>query len=113
MRKKKKKKSGNEKDKKLRLRDNLIALYSFLRIEGGEGGANLFSLVSRGLTLGIGSRLFQERLRLHIRKHLFTKKLVKHWNRLPTVVVNIPSLSVFRRSLDNALNNKLQILVSP
>lgn len=63
--------------KKLRLRGSLIALYSFLRMGNKEGGANFFSLVSRGLTHGTGSELFQERFRFDIRKCFFTKKLVK------------------------------------
>ncbi|KAK4822685.1 hypothetical protein QYF61_019554, partial [Mycteria americana] len=48
-----------------------------------------------------------------IRKHFFTESVVKHWNRLPREVVDAPSLSVFKRHLDNALNNMLQLLVSP
>ncbi|KAK4824025.1 hypothetical protein QYF61_009616 [Mycteria americana] len=75
-----------------RLRVDLIAPYSFLRRGSGEGGADLFSL---------------RRFRLDIRKHFFTERLVKHWNRLPREVVDAPSLSVFKRHLDNALNNML------
>ena len=37
-------------------------------------------------------------------KHFFTKRVVKHWNRLPREVVVVPNLSVFKRHLDNALN---------
>lgn len=74
---KKRKKSSNENDKKLRLRDNFIVLYSFLKMGSEGGGANLFSLVFRVSTHGTGSKLFQERFRLDIRKRFFTKKLVK------------------------------------
>ncbi|KAK4810815.1 hypothetical protein QYF61_008787 [Mycteria americana] len=78
----------------VRLKGNLIALYSFLRRGSGEGGADLFSLVSCDRIHGNGSNLHQERIRLDIRKHFFTERLVKHWNRLPREVVNAPSLSV-------------------
>ncbi|KAK4815744.1 LOW QUALITY PROTEIN: hypothetical protein QYF61_006782 [Mycteria americana] len=45
------------------------------------------------------------RFRLDIRMHFFTEGVVKHWNRLPREVVDAPSLSAFKRHLDNALNN--------
>jgi len=56
---------------------------------------------------GNGSKLHQGRLRLDLRKCFFTKRAVKHCNRLPRELVNAPSLSVFKRHLDNALNNML------
>ncbi|PKU49520.1 hypothetical protein llap_229 [Limosa lapponica baueri] len=87
-----------------RMRDDLIALYSFLRREREVGGADLFSLVSSDRTHGNGSKLCQGTLRPGIRKHFFTERAANHWNRLPREVVNAPSLSVFKRHLDNALN---------
>ncbi|KFV45219.1 hypothetical protein N341_11526, partial [Tyto alba] len=47
-----------------------------------------------------GSNLCQRRFRLDIRKHLFTKMVVKLWNRFPRVVIDAPSLSVFKMRLD-------------
>jgi len=47
------------------------------------------------------------RFRLDIRKHFFTESVVKHWNSLPREVVDALSLSVFKRHLENALNNML------
>jgi len=97
---------------KRRLRGDLIALCSFLRRERGEGGAELFSPGSSGRMHGNGSRLHQGRFRLDVRKHFLTERVVKHLTRLLTEVVDAPSLSVFKRHLDNALNN-LFILHSP
>jgi len=77
-----------------KLRGNFITVYSFLKMEGGEGGAELFSLGSGDGMCGNGSKLHQERFRLDIRKHFFTKRLVKHWNRLPREVVNAPCVLV-------------------
>ena len=89
------------------LSDDLVALCSSLRRGHGEGGADLFSLVPSDRTRGNGSKLHQGRFRLDIRKHFFTERVGKPWHRLPRDVVNTPSLSVFRRHLDNALHNML------
>ena len=90
-----------------RLRGNLTALCSFLTRGRGEGGADLFSLGSRDRTPGNGSKLRQGRFRLDVRKHFFTERVVRPWNRLPGEVVDAPSLSVLKRHLDNALNTTL------
>ncbi|KFR17676.1 hypothetical protein N306_00626, partial [Opisthocomus hoazin] len=52
-----------------------------------------------------GFKLREGRCRQDIRKKFFTRRVVKHWNRLPREVVEAPSLETFKARLDGALNN--------
>ncbi|KFZ60577.1 hypothetical protein N321_01609, partial [Antrostomus carolinensis] len=54
-----------------------------------------------------GSKLHQGRFRLDIREHFFTERVVKLWHRFPRETVDASGLSVFKRHLDNGLNNVL------
>lgn len=81
--------------------------------ESREGGADLLSLGSCDRMHGKGSQLHQERFRLNTRKHFFTERMVKHWNRLHREVVIAPRLSVLKRHLDNALKNMLATFGPP
>jgi len=56
---------------------------------------------------GNGSKLHQGRFRLDVRKRFLTERVLKHWNRLPREMVNVPSLSLLKRPLHSALNNML------
>jgi len=40
-----------------------------------------------------------------MRKKFFTMRVVKHWNRLPGEIVDVPSLETFKARLNGALSN--------
>jgi len=70
-----------------------------------KDGEGLFRRVCSDGTRGHGSKLKEGRFKLDIRKKFFTRRVVKHWPRLPREAVAAPSLAVFKARLDGALSN--------
>ncbi|KFP08823.1 hypothetical protein Z169_04367, partial [Egretta garzetta] len=52
-----------------------------------------------------GFKLKEGRFTLDIKKKFFTMRVMRHWNRLPREVVDVPSLKAFKARLDGALSN--------
>lgn len=90
--------------RKMRPRGNIIAVYDFFMRGEGERGAGLFSLASSDWIQGNGLKLCQGKFRSDTREKFFTKRVLKHWNKLLWEVVTAPSLWVLNKHLDNALS---------
>ena len=84
---------------KRKLSGNLVVLYTHLKGCCSEVSVCLFFQVTSDMTRR-NDLLSQGRFKLDNRKNVFTKRVIKHWNRLPREVVVSPSLEVFKRCVD-------------
>ena len=92
---------------KRRLQGDLIAAFQYLKGAHKQEGECLFTCVGSDRTRGKGFKLRQGRFRLEIRRNFFTRRVARHWNRLPREVVDAPALEAFKARLDAALGSLL------
>ena len=82
--------------------------YSSLPVPGGayrKAGEELSIRACSNRTRRNGFKLDKGRVRLDTRKKFFTVRMVRHCNRLPSEVVDAPSLVAFKMRLDGAVSN--------
>ena len=87
-----------------RIRGDLIEAYKIITGKEKVEVSDFFKLneVSHDLR-GHMYKLAVERSRLEVRKHFFSQRVVRHWNRLPATVVEATSINSFKTKLDKWL----------
>jgi len=68
------------------------SIHLYLKVSHKKEGDRAFSRVCGDRTRGNGFKLKECRFRLDIRKKSFTERVVRHWNRLSTDMVDTPSM---------------------
>lgn len=81
--------------------------YNFPRRVSGGAGADHCSLLTSGRTGGNGVKLHLKKFCLDTRKRFFTEEVVNPWNSLPWKVIVAPSLSEFKKCLENTHGHKI------
>ena len=87
------------------LQGDLIAAFQYLKRSYRKAEEALFIRASSDRTRQNGFELEESRFRLDVRKKFFTVRVTRHLNRLPSEVVDAPSLEAFKARPVGALSN--------
>jgi len=87
-----------------RLQRDLTVAFQYLKWSYRKEGDRLFTRLCGHRTRGNDFRLKEGRFMLVIWRS-FTVRVVRHWNKLPSDMVDEPSLDTFKARLDQALGN--------
>ena len=79
-----------------RAREDIIAVFNYVKGNHVEEGANLLTAALESRTRSHGFKLREKRFHFNSRKPFLTVRAVRRWNKLPRRVVESPSLEVFR-----------------
>ncbi|KAJ7415950.1 hypothetical protein BTVI_36882 [Pitangus sulphuratus] len=90
---------------KKRLQGDIIVAFQYLKRAYKKNGEKPFTWACSDRTRLNGFKLRDSRFKLDVRKKFFTIRVVRLWNRLPREVMDVPSLEVFKTSLDGDLKN--------
>ena len=96
---------------KRKFQGHLRAAFQYLKGVCKKEEYRLLSRVS-DRTRGSGFKLKEGRFRLDIRKKFFAIRVMRHWNMLPRVVVDVPSLEMFKVRLDSTLRSLIKLQMS-
>jgi len=97
---------------KRRLQGDLKAAFQYPNGACRKAVEGLFIRAGSDRMRGKGFKLEEGRFRLGIGKKFFTVRVVRHWHRLPSEVVDAPSLEVLKTRLDGAVSNLVKKEVS-
>ena len=90
---------------KRRLQKGLTVAFHPVKGNHKKTGEGPFVREYSDSTRGNGFKLKGDRFRLDIRKKFFTQRVVSHWNRLSSEVVDAPYLKMFKARLDGSFSN--------